>query len=323
MLGHCVPRNLRTPPPVIEDSSHQRWQWSLRRIEAPQAWQVTRGDKQLVIAVVDTGVDPDHPEFAGRVLRGYNVVAPHMSSADDNGHGTAVAGLIAARGANNRGFAGVIPDCKIMPIKVNQPGTGGVYAQHIAQGIRWAVHHGASVVNISAGVVQWEHGLTDEALEELSEAIRYALKHNVVVVCAAGPAVSPPPFPGTWSVLWDFRGLISSGGTDRHDRRAACSPRGNFLSVTAPSDGVMTTFPRNQNRLYGTFGGTSAASPHVAGLAGLLLSVKPSLRPHEVKAIIQKTADRLGGGEYHPEYGYGRINVFKAVMAAQAAKHQG
>jgi subtilisin family serine protease len=142
------------------------------------------------------------------------------------------------------------------------------------------------------------------------------LQHNVVVVCAAGPPVSPPPFPGTWSVLWDFRGLIAAGGTDRHDRKAGCSPTGNFISVTAPSDGVVTTFPRNQGRLYGNFGGTSAASPHVSGLAGLILSVRPSLRPHEVKAMIQQTADRLGGGEYHPEYGYGRINVHRAVMAA-------
>jgi subtilisin family serine protease len=203
-----------------------------------------------------------------------------------------------------------------LPVKVNQPGSGGVYAHHIAQGIRWAVHHGASVINASVGVVQWEHGLTDEALNELSEAIRYALQHNVVVVCAAGPPVSPPPFPGTWSVLWDFRGLIAAGGTDRHDRKAGCSPTGNFISVTAPSDGVVTTFPRNQGRLYGNFGGTSAASPHVSGLAGLILSVRPSLRPHEVKAMIQQTADRLGGGEYHPEYGYGRINVHRAVMAA-------
>lgn len=304
---------------MFEDSSHQRWQWSLRRIEAPQAWSLTRGDKELVIAVVDTGVDPDHPELEGRVLRGYNVAAPQRTAHDDNGHGTAVAGLLAASGKNNRGFSGVIPECKILPVKVNQPGTGGVYAHHIAQGIRWAVHAGASVINASVGVVQWEHGLTDEALEEMADAIRYALKHNVVVVCAAGPAVSPPPFPGTWSVLWDFRGLIAAGGTDRHDRKAGCSPRGNFISVTAPSDGVMTTFPRSQ-RHYGTFGGTSAACPHVAGLAGLLLSVKPSLRPYEVKALIQQTADRLGGGEYHPEYGYGRINVFKAVKAAFQAR---
>jgi subtilisin family serine protease len=204
---------------------------------------------------------------------------------------------------------------------VNQPGTGGVYAQHIAQGIRWAVHHGASVINASVGVVQWEHGLTDEALEDLADAIRYALKHNVMVVCAAGPAVSPPPFPGTWSPLWDFRGLIAAGGTDRHDRKAGCSPVGNFISVTAPSDGVLTTFPRAHGRLYGTFGGTSAAAPHVSAICALVRSVRPGLRPHEVKQILQQSADRLGGGEYHPEYGYGRINAFRAVNAALAIRH--
>ncbi|MDB5101276.1 MAG: serine protease [Cyanobacteria bacterium RYN_339] len=304
----------------MDDHSHQRWQWSLRRIEAPQAWSMTRGDRDLVIAVVDTGVDPDHPELAGRVLRGYNVPNPHRPPHDDNGHGTAVAGLIAAAGKNSRGFSGVCPECKILPIKVNQPATGAVSAHHIAQAIRWAVHAGASIINASVGVVQWEHGLTDETLDELSDAIRYALRHNVLVVCAAGPAVSPPPFPGTWSVLWDFRGLIAVGGTDRHDRRAACSPSGNFISVTAPSDGVLTTFPRAQGRLYGTFGGTSAASPHVAGLAGLIRSLRPGLRPHEVKALIQQTADRLGGGEYHPDYGYGRINVMRAVVAAAQAR---
>jgi thermitase len=304
----------------MDDNSHQRWQWSLRRVEAPQAWSVTRGDRDLVIAVIDTGVDPDHPELAGRVLRGYNVPSPHRPATDDNGHGTAVAGLIAAKGNNSRGFSGVCPECKILPIKVNQPATGEVNAHHIAQGIRWAVHAGASIINASVGVVQWEHGLTDENLEEMSDAIRYALKHNVIVVAAAGPAVSPPPFPGTWSVLWDFRGLIAVGGTDRHDRKASCSPSGNFISVTAPSDGVLTTFPRAQGRLYGTFGGTSAAAPHVAGLAGLIRSVRPGLRPHEVKALIQQTSDRLGGGEYHPDYGYGRINVMRAVVAAAQAR---
>ena len=154
----------------------------------------------------------------------------------------------------------------------------------------------------------------------MSDAIRYALRHNVIVVAAAGPAVSPPPFPGTWSVLWDFRGLLAVGGTDRHDRKAACSPSGNFISVTAPSDGVLTTFPRAQGRLYGTFGGTSAAAPHVSGLAGLIRSLRPGLRPHEVKTLIQQTADRLGGGEYHPDYGYGRFNVMRAVVAAAQAR---
>lgn len=304
----------------MDDQANQRWQWSLRRIEAPQAWSVTRGDRDLVVAVIDTGVDPDHPELAGRVLRGFNVVHPNKPAHDDNGHGTAVAGLIAAKGQNGRGFAGVCPECKIMPVKVNHPGTGAVSAAHIAQAIRWAAREGASVINASVGVVQWEHGLTDDTLEDLADAIRFALKHNVVVVCAAGPSVSPPPFPGTWSVLWDFRGLIAAGGTDRHDRKAACSPTGNFISVTAPSDGVLTTFPRAQGRLYGTFGGTSAAAPHVSGLAALVRSLRPNLRPHEVKGLIQRCADRLGGGEYHPDYGYGRINVFKTVMAASQGR---
>jgi subtilisin family serine protease len=305
----------------VNEDSH-RWQWSLRRIEAPPAWSVTRGDRELVVAVVDTGVDHDHPELAGRVLRGYNVAAPGHSAADDNGHGTAVAGLIAAKGANNRGFSGIAPDVKILPVKVNAPGSGAVSAQHIAQGIRWAVHNGASVINASVGVVQWEHGLTLEQLDELADAIRYALKHNVMVICAAGPAVSPTPFPGTWSVLWEFRGLIAAGGTDRHDRRAGCSPASNFISVTAPSDGVLTTFPRNQGRLYGTFGGTSAAAPHVSGLCALVRSLRPHLKPHEVKALIQQSADRLGGGEYHLDYGFGRINVARTVNATAQTRAQ-
>ncbi|HEY9721439.1 MAG TPA: S8 family serine peptidase, partial [Oscillatoriaceae cyanobacterium] len=86
------------------------------------------------------------------------------------------------------------------------------------------------------------------------------------------------------------------------------------------SDGALTTFPGAHGRHYGTFGGTSAAAPHVSGLAALVLSACPGLRPHEVKALLQKTADRLGGGEYHPEYGYGRINAFKAVTAAMAMR---
>jgi subtilisin family serine protease len=302
----------------MDEHTPQRWQWSLRRIDAPPAWNITRAHRDVVVAVVDTGVDPEHPELAGRVLRGFNVASPRRSAVDDNGHGTAVAGLIAARGNNGRGFSGVAPECRILPVKVNEPGTGAVSAEHIAQGIRWAVREGASVINASVGVVQWEHGLTEDTLEDLADAIRLALRHNVVVVCAAGPAMSPPPFPGTWSVLWDFRGLIATGGTDRHDRRAACSPTGSFISVTAPSDGVMTTFPRAQGRLYGTFGGTSAAAPHVSGLAALVLALRPELRPHEVKALIQASADRLGGTDFHPDYGFGRINVARTVKSVAA-----
>lgn len=298
------------------DENSQRWQWALRRIQAPQAWQLTRGDKDLVIAVVDTGVDPEHPELAGRVLKGHNVCNPRLSANDDNGHGTAVAGLIAAKGANNRGFSGLIPECKILPIKVNEPGSGAVHAESIAAGIRVAVQHGASLINASVGVVRWEHGLTASALAELEDAIRYALRHNVIVVVAAGPPVSPTPFPGTWSTLWDFRGLIAAGGTDRNDKRAGCSPSSHFLTVTAPSDGVLTTFPRGHDRLYGTFGGTSAAAPHVTGLAALVRSVRPGLPPHEVKALIQASADQLGGPGYHPEYGHGRINALKTIQNA-------
>ncbi|MEB3285447.1 MAG: S8 family serine peptidase [Candidatus Sericytochromatia bacterium] len=304
----------------MDETSNQRWQWSLRRIDAPTSWQHTRSHRDVIVAVVDTGVDVEHPELAGRVLKGINLLSPRRPAHDDNGHGTAVAGLIAAAGNNGRGFSGVAPECRILPVKVNEPATGAVSAEHIAQGIRWAVREGATVINASVGVVQWEHGLTNEALEDLADAIRFALKHHVPVVCAAGPALSPPPFPGTWSMLWDFRGLIAAGGTDRHDRRAACSPVGNFISVTAPSDGVLTTFPRSQGRLYGTFGGTSAAAPHVSGLAALILSLRPELRPFEVKAVIQQNADRLGGADYHPEYGYGRINVAKTIKAVLAMR---
>ena len=300
----------------MDDPNSHRWQWALRRIHAPQAWTLTRGDRNLVVAVVDTGVDADHPELAGRVLRGYNVVAPHQSSLDDNGHGTAVAGLVAAKGGNSRGFAGVAPDVKILPVKVNQPGSGNVHARHIAAGIKWAATHGARVINASVGVVKWEHDLTDDALDEMSDAIRYAIAHGIVVCVAAGPPMSPIPFPGMWSVLWDFRGLVAVGGTDRHDHKAGCSPTGNFISVTAPSDGVLTTYPRAHGHLYSTFGGTSAASPHVAGLAALILSLRPTLHPHEVKAILPRTADKLGGSDYHPDFGFGRIHCHQALQAA-------
>lgn len=290
--------------------------WSLRKVDAPRAWTITRGRKDIIVAVIDTGVDPHHPELEGRVLRGHNVLAPHRPATDDNGHGTAVAGIIAAAGRNEQGISGVAPGVSILPVKVNEQGTGAVAARTIAQGIRWAVGAGASVINASVGVVQWEHGLTDEQLDELQEAIRYALRHGVVVCCAAGPPGGPPPFPGTWSALWAFRGLIAVGGTDNADQRAGCSPAGPFLSVTAPSDGTPTIYPRAQGRLYGTFGGTSAASPHVSAAAALMRSIQPALKPADVKAILQRTADKLRGGDYHPDYGHGRLNVARAVEAA-------
>lgn len=262
------------------------WSWNLRQIDAPAAWAITRGDPRVVIAVVDTGIDPHHPDLRGKVLSGLDVVACASDSVDDLGHGTNVAGVAASRGWRRPGLSGVAPACRVMPIKCNIHGTGHVRAEHIAAGIRAAVAAGAQVVNLSVGVVEGEEFLTPDSLGDLSDAIREALAVGTVVVCAAGPGSTVTSWPGAWSQDPRFQGLISVGAADRRGRMAPCTPRNDYITVLAPTDVLAT----KKGGGYSLFGGTSAAAPHVAGIAALLLSIRPEASPVQIRDWIVRGA---------------------------------
>ena len=288
--------------------SDQHWQWTLSRIQAPRAWRFTTGDPTVVVAVLDTGVDYGHPELAGKVLRGVNLMEPIRAPHDDNGHGTAVSCIAAGVGAGlRRRFRGVAPHCRILPIKVNYPHSGHVRAQQITEGIWRALDEGADVINMSVGCNVGEPGFTHEWMARLAAAVREALGRGVPVVCAGGPR-EVHTYPAAWSTLPEYKGLIAVGSTDRRDRPHRWSPRWPYVTLVAPADGV-TGYPTYHPRAYGRFGGTSASSPHVAGVVALMRTLRPDLTPAQIQAVLLETADPVGGGRFR------RVNAYQALRA--------
>ncbi|HEY9857005.1 MAG TPA: S8 family serine peptidase [Stenomitos sp.] len=289
-------------------------QWDMQRMHAPEAWEVRDGSDHTIVALLDTGIDRDHPELASKLVEGLNVPSPQDPPEDDLGHGTATAGIVGAVANNGTGLVGVAPRALLMPVKVNVPHTGSVRAADAASGLVWAVDHGANVVNMSLGFTEGEDGLTSDGLKTLRSAVAYALDKGVMVVCAAGNIASRPvtSYPAAWAGSEGFEGLLAVGATDRADRRAAYSNYGPWLSVVAPADDI----PALSIGGYGRFGGTSAAAPHVSGLAALL--VTPS-RPPSLKTLcswIVGTARDVGPAGRDAQYGAGVVDALAAVQAS-------
>ncbi len=277
-----------------------REQWALTNIQAFAAWEITTGSP-IPIAVIDTGVDASHPDLEGQIRTGYNVLTGSTDTTDDNGHGTAVAGLIAARTNNGRGIAGMCWDCQIIPIKaLNRAGAGTDAG--IARAIIWATDAGAQIINLSLG------GNSPSAT--LHEAVKYATARRVLLIAASGneqqqgnPASYPAAYP---EVL-----AVSSTGTT--DLITGFANTGDYIDLAAPGVGLWTTLPGND---YGPPNGTSFAAPYVAGTAGLVWTVRPDLPGEAVRCILQASADDQGAPGKDPQYGWGRLNTYRAVQLA-------
>ncbi|PLR80329.1 peptidase S8 [Bacillus canaveralius] len=278
----------------------ERYQWNLPVIETEQGWNISRGNKRIKIAIVDTGVDLDHPDLKNRLSEGYNVLANNNNPDDDNGHGTHVAGIIASETNNREGTAGVTWFNKVMPIKaLGAEGYGTTL--DIAKGIFWAVDHGADVINLSLGNYQ-RSGVMEEAVE-------YAYNHNVVIVAAAGNDNSEQPsFPAAYPQV------LSVSAVDYNGNRAEFSNYGDFVDIAAPGVYIPSTYVHNQ---YAALSGTSMAAPHVTGLAGLILSANPELSNLEVMQIIKTSAIDLGYKGKDENFGNGLIDVNNALQSAQ------
>jgi subtilisin family serine protease len=266
------------------------------------AWSVTKGSGDTIIAIVDSGINPQHPEFAGRIVAGYDFINNDDDATDDHGHGTHVAG-IAAAGLNGIGTVGVCPECMLMPVKVLNQRNGGTWGS-VSKGILFAVDHGADVINLSLGAT-----ITSTTL---ISSIQYALNHNVVVVAAAGNMASSTPFyPAA------VPGVIGVSGTDSNDEHWQISNFGDFIDVAAPSVSIYSSYYDLINTSgYAYMSGTSMASPFVSGLAGLILSRNPDLTVEEVTDLIRQTAVDLGDAGRDQYYGYGRVDAYRALVAA-------
>jgi thermitase len=292
------------PPLIPNDHLFARYQWNLPITDTTQGWQVNRGDKSVTVAVVDTGVDMNHTDLQGNLASGYNVVKPGNAPMDDVGHGTHVAGIISALVNNGLGVAGMTWYNPVMPVKaLDASGSGSTYA--VAQGVIWATDHGAKVINMSLG------NYADAQF--LHDAVRYAFDHDVVIVAASGnDNTDRPGFPAAYPEVFGV------AATDARNNKASFSNYGDYIDVAAPGVSIASTYPHNQ---YAALSGTSMACPHVTALAALIRSANPLLKNTEVMDIMRKSAKDIGPAGKDPYFGYGLIDVVKAVQMANEAKY--
>lgn len=300
-------------------------QWGLAKIQAEGAWDQTLGSPDVVIAVVDSGIDLAHEDLIDNLwvnpgeipgngidddnngyiddVQGWNFLAGSGDVLDDSGHGTLVSGIAAARINNAKGIAGVCGLCRTMPVKVMQP-SGQVNYSDIALGINYASVKGARVINLSVG------GYAKSQM--LSDAVNAALEQNIILVAGAGNDNKSDPFyPAA------YPGVISVAGTDSADLKTNFSNFGDWVKISAPAANVLTTALGGD---YLSADGTSMAAPFVSGLVGLLLSQNPVWTPAMVLNQLIHTADPIDtlNAGLEGKLGSGRINALKALEPPQS-----
>ena len=274
-------------------------QWHLPMISAPDAWDMAIGSPGATIAIIDSGVDPDHPDLSEKLVQGYNFLEGNTDTHDVQGHGTKVAGAAAAMTNNAEGVAGVAWDSTIMPLVVLNADNWASYSD-IAQAITYAADRGVRIMNISIG------GTSSSST--LQTAINYGWnKGAVVFACAHNYATDTPYYPAACDHV------IAVSATTSGDTLASWSNYGNWIDVSAPGSSIMTTLNGGS---YGYSSGTSFASPIVAGVASLVLAVNPLLTNDQIVDLLVQNSDDLGTSGFDPYYGYGRVNAFASVSAA-------
>lgn len=275
-------------------------QWHLPKISAPLAWDAVTGSSTVDIAIADSGVDPTHPDLAGKLIPGYNFYDNNTNTSDVYGHGTKVAGAAAAIGNNGIGVSGVAWSNPIMPLRVSDT-AGYAYYSTMANAITYAADHGVRIVNLSFG------GTSSSST--LQSAIDYAWNRGTIVFASAGNSnVSTLTYPAACNHA------VAVAATDSADNKASFSNYGSWITVSAPGAGIYTTA---NGGAYASVSGTSFSSPITAGVAALILSVNPLLDAQQVVDILKQNTDDLGSAGFDQYFGYGRVNAAKAVAAAQ------
>jgi len=324
----------------LPDDPRLAEQWLIRQIQLDRAWHKTLGDPSVLIAIIDTGIDYNHEDLAanlwlnwgedangdGRIepsdlngsdddgngfvddIYGWDFTdAPHFPDGgdyqerdndpmDENGHGTNVAGIVGAVANNGIGLAGVAPNCRLMNLRAGTS-QGLLEEDDVASAIIYAVDNGARIINMSFGDVATSQMLRD--------VCQFAYQSGVVLIASAGNSQSAEVhYPS------GFLETISVGATTEDDYLAGFSNYGATIDLVAPGVSLLTTARGNE---YKTFSGTSAAAPVVAGVAGLMLSLRPNLTNQDVRNILVSSADDLGEPGWDPFYAAGRLNAARAL----------
>ncbi|KMM39392.1 S8 family peptidase [Guptibacillus hwajinpoensis] len=292
-VEYAEPNSMFHANHVPNDPFYKTKQYAPQKVKAEQAWDVTQSNSSIKIAVIDTGVDYNHPDLAGKVVKGYDFADNDNDPMDEHYHGTHVSGIAAANTNNGIGIAGLSPNASILAVRVlDESGSGSL--DDVAQGIRYAADQGAQVINLSLGGILGSQTLKD--------AVNYAWNKGSVVVAAAGNESSPKPsYPAYYS------NAIAVAATDQNDTIAYYSNYGTWVDIAAPGSSVYSTMPGNS---YDNLSGTSMASPVVAGVAGLLAAQGRSAS--EIRTALEETADYITGTG--ALFQNGRVNAANAVQ---------
>jgi len=284
---------------IAPDDEYLDKQWALTKIQAPDAWQITSGNQNILIAILDSGIDQTHIDLAGKVIANINF-AQSPTADDVSGHGTHIAGIIGAIANNGTGIAGLVYNSSLMNVKVASD-IGFCNAEAVAKGIIWAVDNGAKVINMSLTFAK-----PNQALED---AVNYAWGKGAVLVCAAGnDGGSTPVYPAFYA------NCLTVTSTNSDDLLGQLANHGDWVDVAAPGVNIYSTLPRNS---FGYGSGTSMAAAYVSGVAGLLFSVVSDtngngLLNDEVRNIIESSCDEIGISGVAK----GRVNALRAVRQA-------
>ena len=286
---------LVSPDERIPDDPRYGDAWHLPAVDASAAWSVALGG-DVIVAILDTGVDASHPDLADKLLYGYNSADGSTTTSDVHGHGTRVAGAAAASTNNATGVAAIGWDARILPVRITNRSDGVASFSAMAEGVIWAADNGATVANISYDATR---------SSTVASAAQYMRNRGGVVVVAAGNSGGDPGYADS-PYMTSVSAFTSSGN------KASWSSYGDYINVAAPGAGILTT---SSGGGYASASGTSFASPVTAGVFALMRSANSSLSAAELDDVLYSTANNPNG-DWDPYFGHGKVDAAAAVAEA-------
>lgn len=266
--------------------------WGVTKVKAPEVWETTEG-AGIKVGILDTGIDGKHPDLRGQIKGGVNTIDSSSPYTDDNGHGTHVAGTVAALN-NQIGVVGVAPKAELYALKCfSSDGTASL--TDIAQAIDWAIDQNIRILNMSFG--------SREPSQVLHRAIKSALKQGIIMIASSGNSAESVDYPARHAEV------LAVGALGRNNKVASFSNYGNHLNYVQPGVDILSTWPVSPG--YSTLSGTSMATPHLTGICALLLAQAPELTPIQLKKILDQSTVKLSGNSPNKQ-GLGLVTASKA-----------